>query len=157
PNSPPREGGGFLGGGRGRRGAVWGQTASVPFLVGYKVGTFAGPLVRRLIVLFAYSGIPGSVLEAPGRAFAQSYLPNTLRGEAMQRIAWHHAQGHPVVVVSGGLEAYLEPGCDSHRRELHWSSLQQSEGSRTGPHVGRPPASTGKARWGPGRSVPAQN
>lgn len=70
----------------------------------------SGTLIRRVIVRFAYSGIPASVLEAQGRDFAQSYLPNTLRGEAMQRIAWHKAQGHKVVVVSGGLEAYLERG-----------------------------------------------
>ncbi|MFP1464005.1 haloacid dehalogenase-like hydrolase [Escherichia coli] len=88
--------------------------------------------IRRVIVRFAYSGIPASV-QAEGRDFAQSYLPNTLRGEAMQRIAWHKAQGHKVVVVSGGLEAYLEPWCDSHGVELICSSLQQSEWNPNGP------------------------
>ncbi|MGE9665941.1 HAD-IB family phosphatase, partial [Escherichia coli] len=55
----------------------------------------------------------------------------------MQRIAWHKAQGHKVVVVSGGLEAYLEPWCDSHGVELICSSLQQSDGILTGRYEGR--------------------
>lgn len=64
----------------------------------------------------------------------------------MQRIAWHKAQGHKVVVVSGGLEAYLEPWCDSHGVELICSSLQQSDGILTGRYEGRQCVLTEKAR-----------
>ena len=72
-----------------RRRLLVGQLLLAPLVLGYKIGILSGTLIRRVIVRFAYSGIPASVLEAQGRDFAQSYLPNTLRGEAMQRIAWH--------------------------------------------------------------------
>ncbi|MCV5387982.1 haloacid dehalogenase-like hydrolase, partial [Escherichia coli] len=70
-----------------RRRLLVGQLLLAPLVLGYKIGILSGTLIRRVIVRFAYSGIPASVLEAQGRDFAQSYLPNTLRGEAMQRIA----------------------------------------------------------------------
>ncbi len=54
--------------------------------------------------------------------------------------------GHKVVVVSGGLEAYLEPWCDSHGVELICSSLQQSDGILTGRYEGRQCVLTEKAR-----------
>ncbi|BCY40037.1 hydrolase (plasmid) [Klebsiella pneumoniae] len=129
-----------------RRRLLVGQLLLAPLVLGYKIGILSGTLIRRVIVRFAYSGIPASVPEAQGRDFAQSYLPNTLRGEAMQRIAWHKAQGHKVVVVSGGLEAYLEPWCDSHGVELICSSLQQSDGILTGRYEGRQCVLTEKAR-----------
>ena len=129
-----------------RRRLLVGQLLLAPLVLGYKIGIVSGTLIRRVIVRFAYSGIPASVLEAQGRDFAQSYLPNALRGEAMQRIAWHKAQGHKVVVVSGGLEAYLEPWCDSHGVELICSSLQQSDGILTGRYKGRQCVLAEKAR-----------
>ena len=60
-----------------------------PLVLGYKLRVVSGTLVRRAIVRFGYSGVPVSVVAAFGREFAKNYLPNVLRPEAMQRIAWH--------------------------------------------------------------------
>jgi HAD superfamily phosphoserine phosphatase-like hydrolase len=55
----------------------------------------------------------------------------------MERIAWHKAQGHKVVVVSGGLDVYLSPWCNEHGLELMCSSLQHRQGVLTGRFLGR--------------------
>lgn len=55
----------------------------------------------------------------------------------MSRIAWHKSQGHKVVVVSGGLDVYLEPWCKEQGLELLCSSLQQQGGILTGRYQGR--------------------
>ena len=94
-----------------RRRLLFGQILLAPLVLGYKLGIVSGTLIRRAIVRFGYSGVAVAMLESAGRDFARTYLPNVLRQEAMQRIAWHKAQGHKVVVVSGGLDAYLSPWC----------------------------------------------
>ena len=114
-------------------------------MLGYKIGILSGTLIRRVIVRFAYSGIPASVPEAQGRDFAQSYLPNTLRGEGNAAHRMAQSAGHKVVVVSGGLEAYLEPWCDSHGVELICSSCNSRTESLTGRYEGRQCVLTEKA------------
>ena len=117
-----------------------------PLVLGYKLRVVSGTLVRRAIVRFGYSGVPVSVVAAFGREFAKNYLPNVLRPEAMQRIAWHKAQGHKVVVVSGGLDAYLVPWCDAQGLELLCSSLQHQNGVLTGHYEGQQCVLAEKAR-----------
>lgn len=130
----------------GRRRLLVGWLLLAPLVLGYRVGIVSGTLVRRAIVRVAYSGIPASTLEAHGRDFAAEHLPHVLREEAMQRIAWHRAQGHRVVVVSGGLAAYLAPWCEAQGLELVCSSLQQSGGILTGRYDGRQCVMAEKAR-----------
>ena len=117
-----------------------------PLVLGYKVRLVSGTLVRRAIVRVGYSGVPALAVAMFGRDFAQSYLPNVLRPEAMQRIAWHKAQGHKVVIVSGGLDAYLAPWCDAQGLELLCSSLQCRNGVLTGYYEGQQCVLAEKAR-----------
>ncbi len=64
----------------------------------------------------------------------------------MQRIAWHLDQGHKVVVVSGGIDAYLAPWCDAHGLELLCSSLQHENGILNGRYEGQQCVLAEKAR-----------
>ncbi len=120
-----------------RRRLLLGQLVLAPLVVGYKLGVVSGTLIRRAIVRFGYSGVSVAMLESAGQDFARIYLPNVLRQEAMQRIAWHKAQGHKIVVVSGGLDAYLAPWCATHGLDLICSSLQERNGVLTGHYHGR--------------------
>ena len=129
-----------------RRRLMLGQLLLAPLVIGYKLGLVSGVLVRRAIVRFGYSGVPLAVLDASGQDFARNYLPGTLRPEAMQRIAWHKAQGHKVVVVSGGLDVYLAPWCKEHNLDLICSSLQHHEGVLTGHYFGQQCVLSEKAR-----------
>lgn len=66
--------------------------------------------------------------------------------EAIPRIVWHRAQGHRIVVVSGGLDVYLAPWCEAQGVELICSSLQQENGVLTGRYEGRQCVLAEKAR-----------
>ena len=129
-----------------RRRLIGGWLLLAPLVLGYKLRIVSGTLVRRAIVRFGYSGVPASIVTSSGRDFAQDYLPNVLRPEAMERIAWHKAQGHRVVVVSGGLDAYLGPWCEAQGLELLCSSLQHRNGVLTGHYEGAQCVQTEKAR-----------
>ncbi len=47
-------------------------------------------------------------IEAAGRAYAQT-LPELYRASTLERIAWHRAEGHMLVLVSASLRVYAEP------------------------------------------------
>ena len=123
-----------------------GQILLAPLVIGYKFGLVSGVLVRHVIVRFGYSGVPLATLEKNGQDFARSYLSRALRPEAMQRIAWHKAEGHTVVVVSGGLDVYLAPWCKEHKLDLICSSLQHHQGVLTGRYLGQQCVLAEKAR-----------
>lgn len=135
--------------GRGRR---WvGTVALAPLVLVYRLGLVSGTTIRRVVVRVGYRGMPMAALQAAGHAFAMHVLPGLLRGEAMQRIAWHRAQGHTVVVVSGGLDAYLAPWCHAHGLDLLCSSLEQRGGVLTGRYLGPQCVLAGKVRRVRGR------
>ena len=115
---------------------ILGWLLLAPLVLAYKLRIVSGTIVRRAIVRFGYSGVPASTVAALGRDFAENYLPTVLRREAMQRIAWHKSQGHKIVVVSGGLDAYLAPWCEAQGLEVLCSSLQQRNGVLTGRYEG---------------------
>lgn len=119
-----------------RRRLVIGWILLAPIVAGYKVGLISGRLVRGVLVRYAYAGMPVSVLSICGEGFAKDRLPHILRPEAMERIAWHQAQGHKVAVVSGGLDVYLRPWCDAQGLDLLCSALEVRNGRLTGRYEG---------------------
>ena len=62
--------------------------------------------VRMLRRLFA--GEPAARVRALGAAHARAIAP-WLRPGALERLAWHRAQGHDVRLVSATLDLYLDP------------------------------------------------
>src|SRR5262249_4635343 len=81
------------------------------------------------------TGVDKARIEASGAAFTD-YLLGVLRPEAMERIAWHPAQGHDVAIVSGGLDCYLRPWAKKHGLMLICSALEERNGKLTGRYKG---------------------
>jgi phosphatidylglycerophosphatase C len=61
-------------------------------------------LVGRLL-----RGVPADEVAAKGEAFAAQLVEGRLRRLTAERVAWHRAEGHELVIVSASLTAYLEP------------------------------------------------
>ena len=117
-----------------------------PMLAGYKMGLVAGTTIRNAVTAFGFRGVPVAHVRAAGERFAAEYLPDVLRPEAMQRIAWHQARGDKVVLVSGGLDFYLAPWCKQHRLELICSTLETRGERLTGRYRGAQCVGEEKAR-----------
>ena len=116
---------------------VFGWIVLAPLILGYRLRLVSGTVVRRAIVWFGYAGLSCSAVTSAGQVFARDYLPTVLRPEAVERLAWHKAQGHRVVVVSGGLDVYLAPWCKAEGLELLGSSLECRDDVLTGRYEGR--------------------
>ena len=66
------------------------------------IDEFKVRVLRRLV-----AGVPAPQLRALGPAHARA-VARWLRPAALQRIAWHRAQGHELVLVSSTLDLYLD-------------------------------------------------
>jgi HAD superfamily hydrolase (TIGR01490 family) len=117
-----------------------------PMLALYKLGLVSGTRIRHAVVSFALRGVSSDALQCAGERYAAEVLPGMLRAEAMQRLAGHQAQGDRVVLVSGGLDAYLAPWCRQHGIELLCSTLESRTGRLTGRYVGAQCVGEEKAR-----------
>ena len=118
-----------------RRRAI-GMVLLAPLVIGYRLGLVPGRLVRAVVVRVGFTGRREAEIRAAGERFARDVLPRLLRPEAMACIRRHAAQGDKVVVVSGGLELYLDAWCREHGLELICSRLEVRDGRLTGRYLG---------------------
>ena len=118
-----------------RRLAV-GKVVLAPLVAGYRLGLVAGTTVRSCVVGLGFRGASQARVEQAGHEFSRDILPGMLRPIALERIAWHKAQGDVVVVVSGALDVYLSPWCSQHGVELICSALETRDGTLTGRYRG---------------------
>lgn len=113
-----------------------GSVLLAPLIAGYRLGLVSGTRVRAGVARFALQGVDERKLREAGEAFAERVIPNTVRPEAWERIAWHRERGDTVVVVSGAFDIYLEPWCRRHGLALICSRLQVRNGRMTGRYEG---------------------
>jgi phosphatidylglycerophosphatase C len=64
---------------------------------------YKASILRRLL-----RGLPSAELDRRALAYGTT-LPARFRPEMVDRIRWHQAEGHEVVIVSASLRAYLDP------------------------------------------------
>ena len=123
-----------------------GGAGLAPLVAGYKLGWVSPNLMRGSAVHVGFRGVPEAEAFARGADFAREVLPGVLRDEALERIAWHKAQGDRVAVVSGGLDVYLSHWCRTHELELLCSRLESRDGRLTGRYRGEQCVNAEKAR-----------
>ncbi|MBL8256752.1 MAG: HAD-IB family hydrolase [Pseudoxanthomonas mexicana] len=109
-----------------------GSVLLAPVVFGYRRGWIAGNPTRASIVQVGLRGVEAARVHALGATFARDILPGVLRPDAMTRLAWHRERGDRVIVVSGGLDAYLLPWCEAQGVELACSVLAERNGRITG-------------------------
>ncbi len=64
--------------------------------------------------------------------YARESLPRLLKQSALDRLAWHQAQGHEVIVVSASPEDYLRTWCERQGIQLLGTQLEIKDGKLSG-------------------------
>lgn len=93
----------------GRLGFVRGMTRSLPVLAAYALRLLRNDVAKEQLLINFLAGTDLPVLKQAGQLFAEGRLAALMRPEALDRLRWHQAQGHRVVVISASLDIYLEP------------------------------------------------
>ena len=93
-----------------------------------------------------YNGVPVESVESWARGPGLDYWARHLFHEAEERAGWHRAQGHDVVLLTGGLREMVAPLGDLlHVDEVMASRCGVSEGRFTGRLESGPLGSSAKA------------
>ncbi|PPU78096.1 HAD family hydrolase [Xanthomonas cucurbitae] len=103
-----------------------------PWVLGYRLGMVSAAALRARVTRIVFSGRSLDKMAAHGADYARTALPGVLRAEVMQRIDWHQAQGHEVVLVSASLDLYLQPWCTQHGLSLICNRLEHTGGVLSG-------------------------
>ncbi len=108
-----------------------------PWLLGYRVGLVSAAGIRKRVTRAVFTGRDADGIVAAGQRYAEHSLPDMLRPDMMQRIAWHQQQAHTVVLVSASIDLYLRPWCERHGLdELLCNRLEAVDGRLTGRYTG---------------------
>jgi HAD superfamily hydrolase (TIGR01490 family) len=81
-----------------------------PVLAGVAVGLGDRDAEKARLVGRLLAGRPIDAIRASGAEYARGLTESdALRPEMLERVAWHRAEGHEIVIVSASLDVYLEP------------------------------------------------
>ncbi|MCC4619797.1 HAD-IB family hydrolase [Xanthomonas cassavae CFBP 4642] len=97
-----------------------------PWVLGYRLGVVSAAALRARVTRIVFSGRSLDEMAMHGADYARTALPGVLRAQMMQRIDWHQAQGHEVVLVSASVDLYLQPWCTQHGLSLICNRLEHT-------------------------------
>jgi phosphatidylglycerophosphatase C len=75
-----------------------------------------------------FAGRAYADVDATARVFAAEILGRHLRTEAIDRVDWHRAQGHRLVIVSASLAVYLRPVAEQLRFDAVLATALELDG-----------------------------
>lgn len=109
-----------------------------PFFIGFLLGQISRQAVKEKILTRFFKGKALNELQVQAQSFADQQLDRYLKPEALQRLAWHQAQGHRCLLVSASIELYLQPWAQRHGFETAIGSRLEvtSKGKITGRLIG---------------------
>jgi len=122
------------------------------------VTTHHRDLTKELLLRHLFAGDDPRRVTAEGEAFAET-LPDRLRAQMVDQVAWHRGQGHELVIVSASLLAYLQPFADEHGFDhviavgLEVGDDGRLTGALTGPNVRGPEKAVRLGHWLGGAEV----
>ncbi|NEO84356.1 MAG: HAD-IB family hydrolase [Spirulina sp. SIO3F2] len=116
----------------------WGLLVLSPTLSAYMLKLIPNWQAKEKFLTYFLAGQNVETLRSRVQTFATQQLPTFLRPEAIERLRWHQAQGHQVILVSASPELYLEPWAQTMGIEtVLGSQLEVVKGGYTGRLAGK--------------------
>lgn len=130
----------------GNAGLFSGFLRLTPWLLAYAFRLISNRTMKEalMIVFFKHKNV--RQLEALGVIFGESILPSICYTEAIQKLDWHRAQGHEIVVITASPAIWTKYWCDARGYVWIGTELEIVDGSFTGKIVGENCRGTEKVR-----------
>ena len=87
--------------------------ASLPAIVGWKLGFMTNSAAKQVLFSHLFKGVPYDVFQQKGKEFAAE-IPKFLRQDTVATLRRHIAQGHTPVIVSASMAEWIEPWADKN-------------------------------------------
>lgn len=88
---------------------LWGLIWCSPVLIAYFLKLIPNWKAKQFVLKHFLAGFSSEELNQFGIEYAEQFIPNVLRPEAIARLNWHRQQQHKLIIVSASLENYLIP------------------------------------------------
>lgn len=116
----------------GKRRYYSGLVKQSPMLLSYLLKRISNSEAKQALMAHYFSDYPTREFETLAQAYSEQRLPHIIRPKALQRIQWHQAQKHRVVIVSASVEDWLTSWTEHINVELIASQLDKSKDHITG-------------------------
>jgi len=103
-----------------------------PLLILHKTGFIRNDKTKEMVLGYFFKGCQQEKFQNLASLYSQHHLPAIIRGSALEKIRWHQAQGHQIVIVSASLDNYLTGFCRGINADLLATALEFKEGRFSG-------------------------
>lgn len=103
-----------------------------PFMILYKIKIISNNLIKQIIISYYFKGKNINDFKKKAQHFSLNKIDPLIRKKAFEKISWHKANGHVVVVVSASIDLWLRPWCEKNNIELISTMLEIDDKIITG-------------------------
>lgn len=103
-----------------------------PWILCYLLGVADNQRVKEKVSKRFFGGMEVEEFEKLAKPFALEHLPKIVRPKALEKLRWHKAEGHRVVLVSASFTDYLKYWCEVEGIEIISTQLEVVNGVYTG-------------------------
>ena len=111
---------------------VFGLVVLSPILVAYKLKLIPNYKAKQYMLSWFFKGMSKEAFLKVANEYSLVHIDKILRPKAMEKISWHKAQGHKVVIVSASIDCWLRPWCEKNGLELIATKLEIKDDIVTG-------------------------
>lgn len=111
---------------------VFGLVVLSPILVAYKLKLIPNYKAKQKMLSWFFKGMSKEAFFKVANEYSLVHIDKILRPKAMEKIKWHKAQGHQVVIVSASIDCWLRPWCEKNGLELIATKLEIKDDVVTG-------------------------
>lgn len=94
---------------RGKMRSTFYISLEIPRLLGFVLKMVSRQEAKEALLSRFFGGENIESLRRWGLEFSELSLPYLLKPEALQRFHWHKKQGHRCIIVSAGIDLYMQP------------------------------------------------
>jgi HAD superfamily hydrolase (TIGR01490 family) len=116
---------------------IIGAIMLTPVLTGYACRLIANDKAKEKVLGYFLGGQSLEEIRSVAQNYATNRIPQILRSKGLEKLQWHIAQGHKVVLVSASASLWLKPWSDSLGIELLSTELEVSNDLLTGRYASK--------------------
>ena len=103
-----------------------------PVLIAYKLNLIPNYIAKEKFITHFFKNWEDSSFQKFADKYSIEQIDKIIRAKAIEKIIWHQAQGHKVVIVSASMENWLKKWCEKHNIDLIATRLEIQDGKLTG-------------------------
>lgn len=103
---------------------LFGLIVLSPILVAYKLKLIPNYKAKQKMLSWFFKGCSQEDFKKVANDYSLKHIDKILRPKAMEKLAWHKAQNHKIVIVSASIDSWLRPWCEIHDFELIATKLE---------------------------------